>query len=95
MSDSLLILGAGVDRTKGIDFPLANTLLADVSRYLEGPGKAVDEALQAMLPGLRFCFNSMIACALDKIAPINASGAAYESLGHNNTAILGVGYNRR
>lgn len=68
MTDNLLILGAGVDRTHGIDFPLANTLLADVSRYLDGPGKAVDEALRAMLPGLRFSFNNMIARAVDKIA---------------------------
>lgn len=64
----LLITGAGVDRTAGIDFPLANTLLADVTRYLDGPGKPVDEALRAMLPGLRFSFNSMIARAVDKIA---------------------------
>lgn len=68
MSDHLLILGAGVDRTHGIDFPLANTLLADVSRYLDGPGKAVDAALRSMLPGLRFTFNSMIARSVDKIA---------------------------
>lgn len=68
MTDKLLILGAGVDRTGGIDFPLANTLLADVTRYLDGPGKAVDEALRDMLPGLRFTFNSMIARAVDKIA---------------------------
>ena len=68
MTRHLLILGAGVDRTSGIDFPLANTLLADVSRYLEGPGKAVDEALREMLPGLRFSFNNMIARAVDKIA---------------------------
>ncbi|MBN2791450.1 MAG: hypothetical protein JXQ81_02975 [Desulfuromonadales bacterium] len=68
MSNKLLILGAGVDRTAGIDFPLANTLLADVTRYLDGPGKPVDEALRAMLPGLRFSFNSMIARAVDKIA---------------------------
>jgi hypothetical protein len=64
----LLITGAGVDRTKGIDFPLANTLLADVTRYLDGPGKAVDENLRAMLPGMRFSFNNMIARAVDKIA---------------------------
>lgn len=64
----LLITGAGVDRTAGIDFPLANTLLADVTRYLDGPGKPVDEALRAMLPGLRFSFNTMIARAVDKIA---------------------------
>ncbi|WP_404360504.1 hypothetical protein [Methylotuvimicrobium sp. KM1] len=68
MGDKLLILGAGVDRTTGIDFPLANTLLADVTRYLDGPGKSVDEALRAMLPGLRFSFNNMIARAVDKIA---------------------------
>lgn len=68
MKDHLLILGAGVDRTTGIDFPLANTLLADVTRYLDGPGKSVDEALREMLPGLRFSFNHMIARAVDKIA---------------------------
>lgn len=68
MSQHLLILGAGADRTTGIDFPLANTLLADVTRYLDGPGKPVDEALRDMLPGIRFSFNSMIARAVDKIA---------------------------
>lgn len=68
MSDKLLILGAGVDRTTGIDFPLANTLLAEITRYLDGDGKPVDNALREMLPGLRFTFNSMIARAVDKIA---------------------------
>ncbi len=68
MTKHLLILGAGVDRTTGIDFPLANNLLADVARFLEGPGKNVETALRDMLPGLRFNFNSMIARAVDKIA---------------------------
>lgn len=68
MSDRLLIIGAGVDRSGGIDFPLANTLLAEVTRYLDGPGKGVDAALRKMLPGLRFSFNNMIARAVDKIA---------------------------
>ena len=68
MSKRLLILGAGVDRTSGIDFPLANTLLADVMRYLDGPGKDVDTALRKMLPGLQFRFSNMIARAVDKIA---------------------------
>jgi hypothetical protein len=68
ISDDLLIFGAGMDRPQGIDFPSANTLLADVSSYLERPSEAVDEALRAMLPGLRFCFNSMIAGAVEKIA---------------------------
>ena len=69
MNKQLLILGAGVDRTAGIDFPLANTLFADVTRCLDGLGKGVDAALREMLPGLRFSFNSMIARAVDKIAP--------------------------
>ena len=66
--DKLLIIGAGVDRTQGLDFPLANTLLADVAGYLEDQGGAVDKALRDMLPGLRFSFNKMIARAVDKIA---------------------------
>jgi hypothetical protein len=68
LNKQLLILGAGVDRTAGIDFPLANTLFADVTRCLDGLGKGVDAALREMLPGLRFSFNSMIARAVDKIA---------------------------
>lgn len=68
MSQHLLILGAGVDRTAGIDFPLANTLLPDLTRYLEGPGKAVDDALRKMLPHLQFRFNNTVARAVDKIA---------------------------
>ncbi|WP_096700914.1 hypothetical protein [Magnetospirillum sp. 15-1] len=68
MTSRLLITGAGVDRSVGIEFPLANTLLADVTNYLSGEGKGVDAALREMLPGLRFSFNSMIARAVDKIA---------------------------
>ncbi len=64
---NLLILGAGADRTTGIDFPLANTLLTDITRYLDGEGKGVDEALRAMIPNLRFSFNSVIARAVDQI----------------------------
>lgn len=67
MSQHLLILGAGVDRTAGIDFPLANTLLPDMTRYLEGPGKAVDDSLRKMLPHLQFRFNNIVAMAVDKI----------------------------
>lgn len=60
-------LGAGVDRTNGIDFPLANTLLTDITRYLENEGKGVDSALRDMIPNLRFRFSSMIARAVDQI----------------------------
>lgn len=58
MNKSLFILGADVDRRTGINFPQANTLLADLTRYLDGPGKDVEAALREMLPSLRFSFSS-------------------------------------
>ena len=64
----LLITGAGVDRSKGIDFPLANTLLGGITGFLTTEeGKRIDEVLREMLPNMRFSFNSMIKTAVDKI----------------------------
>jgi len=68
MIKHLLITGAGVDRSKGLDFPLAATLLPEVSQFINGSGKPVDEALRALLPNLRFSFATMIARAVDEIA---------------------------
>lgn len=65
--DNLLITGAGVDRTAGIDFPLATTLLPEVAAYVEGAGSGVDAALREVLPHLRFTFASMIARAVESI----------------------------
>lgn len=67
MTKHLLITGAGVDRTRGIDFPLAATLLPEIAAYLEGEGKAVHETLRSMLPNLRFTFASTLARAVDVI----------------------------
>lgn len=68
MGKHLLITGAGVDRSEGINFPLANTLLADVAGYLADKDNCVDSELRKMIPGLRFNFNNMIARAVDKVA---------------------------
>ena len=67
MTKHLLITGAGVDRTKGIDFPLAATLLPEIAAYLEDGGKEVDTTLRTMLPNLRFTFASAVARAVDVI----------------------------
>jgi len=67
MSNKLLILGAGADRTTGIEFPMANTLLPAIAQYLEGEGKPVDEALRNALPGLRFTFVRLINSAIDHL----------------------------
>lgn len=65
--ETLLIIGAGVDRTKGIDFPLANTLLSAISNYAENEGKQVDNKLRETLPNLRFTFSTIITQAIEKI----------------------------
>jgi hypothetical protein len=67
MNENLLILGAGADKTSGIDFPMANTLLPEVSQYLNGEGKTVDDALRKALPGIRFSFNRLISSAIDNL----------------------------
>ena len=67
MPNTLLIIGAGVDRTNGIDFPLANTLLSAISNYAENEGQEVDQKLRKFLPNLRFTFSSIITQAIEKI----------------------------
>lgn len=67
MSDTLLIIGAGVDRSKGIDFPLANTLLSAISNYAENEGKDIDKKLREVLPNLRFTFSTIITQAIERI----------------------------
>lgn len=43
--ETLLILGAGVDKTKEIDFPTMDTLLACVANYAINEGKEVDSSI--------------------------------------------------
>ncbi len=68
MIKNLLITGAGVDCTKGIEFPMAATLLPEIAAYIEGQGKPVDQTLRSLLPNLRFTFASMVARAVDAIS---------------------------
>lgn len=72
MTKNLLITGAGVDRTTGIDFPLAATLLPEIAAYLEGDGKTVDATLRSMLPNMRFTFATTVARAVDVITTRDA-----------------------
>lgn len=63
----VLVTGAGVDKTSGIDFPLANKLLPEVAQYLNGDGKEFEAALRASIPGLRFNFVRFINSEIDSI----------------------------
>lgn len=67
MSDKLLIIGAGVDRTQGIDFPLANTLMAEIATFAKTDGKELDETLRSILPNLRFTFATLISKSIERI----------------------------
>lgn len=67
MIDKLLIIGAGVDRTDGIDFPLANTLMAEIATFAKSEGKEIDDALRGILPNLRFTFTTLISRSIDRV----------------------------
>lgn len=65
----LIITGAGVDRSEGINFPLANNLIGGIANFLNTDiGKSTDQILREMLPNLRFSFNSVINDAINNVA---------------------------
>ncbi|WP_421148584.1 hypothetical protein [Aeromonas dhakensis] len=65
--NKVLITGAGVDKTTGIDFPLANKLLTEVSRFINGEGASFEKSVRNALPGLRFDFNRFINNEIENI----------------------------
>lgn len=67
---TVLVTGAGVDKTPGIDFPLAADLLPAINGYLTRTeeGKAVDALLRSKINGLRFRFDRFINSAITDIA---------------------------
>ena len=68
MSKTLLITGAGVDRTQGIDFPLAATLLPEIVAFSNGSGKEIEAKLRKIIPGLQFRFTKLITKAIETIS---------------------------
>lgn len=70
MTKTVIILGAGVDKTPGIDFPLAADLLPAINGYLTKTeeGKQVEELLRGSIPDLRFRFDRFINSAITNIA---------------------------
>lgn len=66
MSKIVFILGAGVEKTKGIDFPLAFQLLPEIVKFSESEeGKKFDNELRSCLKGLRFNLRTFIKSAVD------------------------------
>lgn len=69
-NETVLVTGAGADRTLGIDCPLAADLLPAINGYLKHTeeGKAVESLLRDKIKGLRFRFDRFINDAITEIA---------------------------
>ena len=67
---NLLILGAGAEKTVGIDMPLANELVPQIRDFLfeNEIGKQVEQKLREMLKGLRFSYDDFVKKAVDRLA---------------------------
>jgi hypothetical protein len=70
--NTVLVLGAGVDKTEGINMPLANGLMPEIARYSEGNGKAVNDVVRSFLPSLRFSFVKFINEAIDEMTKLDS-----------------------
>lgn len=67
--ETVLVIGAGVDKTPGINFPLAADLLPAINIYLtrNEEGKAINQLLRQKIDGLRFRFDRFINSAINDI----------------------------
>ncbi len=69
MKNTVIICGAGVDKSDGIDMPLAAELVPRIRDFLKtDAGKRVDDALRGILRNLRFSYDKFINDAVDKLA---------------------------
>jgi len=61
LSETVIICGAGVDKSPGLDFPLATELVPRIRQYLEtDEGKEIDKAFRKILPCLRCSYDKFI-----------------------------------
>lgn len=71
--NKILVTGAGVDKTDGINFPLANKLLPEVAQFIINEGKEFEAALRTGIPGLRFNFSRFINHEIDALTSMDVS----------------------
>jgi len=62
-----LVIGAGVDKTNGIEMPLAKQLIPEIARFSEKEGKEIEKVIKSFLPNLRFSFNKFIKDSIESI----------------------------
>ncbi|SNX52895.1 hypothetical protein [Thermoanaerobacterium sp. RBIITD] len=74
MSNSVLIIGAGVEKTEGLNMPLANELIPELVKFTENQGKQISECLRGKLPNMRFSFRSLIKDGIESILYSDVDG---------------------
>lgn len=66
---TIIICGAGVDKSDGIDMPLATELVPRIRDFLKTEeGQTIDKALRNILPHLHFSYDKFIKEAVDKLS---------------------------
>lgn len=65
-----IIIGAGVDKSEGLNLPLATELIPQISKFLKDDpvGIEVEAAIRGSLKGLRFSYETFIKQAIEKMA---------------------------
>lgn len=76
-TENVLIIGAGVDCTEGINLPPANRLLPEIAQFIEGEGKQFEQGLRSVLPHLKFSFQRFITSSVDSLSDKEPSELSY------------------
>lgn len=66
---TVIICGAGVDKSDGINMPLATELVPRIRDFLKSEdGLVIDKALRKILPNLHFSYDKFVKEAVDKLS---------------------------
>lgn len=67
--NTVVICGAGVDKSDGINMPLAPELVPRIRDFLKSEeGQEIDKALHDILPNLRFSYDKFVKSAVEKLS---------------------------
>lgn len=67
----ILVLGAGVDKTDGINMPIASQLIPEIARFSEEDGNKIEKKIRSFIPSLRFSFTKFIKEAIDEMVTMD------------------------
>lgn len=67
MKNKIIIIGAGADKTKGIEMPLANELITELIHFCENDGKIISDSIKKQIQYFRFTFKHFLNKEVDVI----------------------------